>query len=74
MARRNWIVSISSENDDPMIFGPYVKHRAEALAERFNEVCGKLSDEDQQGNWMNAGAYPIQNPGIREMLAEFGLR
>lgn len=65
--RRNWVVNIAQEDADPMIFGPYVEHRARELAEAFN---GRI-DSDQTG-WIHATAHPIQNPGIREMLAEYG--
>ena len=70
MSRRNWVVSIAQEEDDPLLFGPYVEQRAKALAERFNEVWGQRAAGD---DWAHAGAYPLDNPGIRGILAEFGV-
>jgi hypothetical protein len=65
-----WIVSVSSEHDNPLIFGPYSKKRAEAIAESVQRSCEKAMDAEEIG-WMHAGCYPIRNlgpDGIREHL------
>ncbi len=64
---RNYTVSVSSEDEDPFIFGPYTERRARELADLFNQRI----DREQHG-WIHATALRIANPGIRDMLREFG--
>ena len=69
MPRSNWIVSINTEDADPLIFGPYSQARAEELADKMNAFLELKSDEL---GWARASAYPIRNIGIRDMKKEFG--
>lgn len=71
MSKRNWIVSVSTSNDDPMIFGPYVKQRAEELRDKFNAWVDDHPEVFENHEFIRAGAYPIRNPGIRDMTKEF---
>ena len=38
---RCFVVNISTDEDDPMIFGPYTRRKAEELAAKFNERIDK---------------------------------
>lgn len=69
-----WIVSVSSENDDPLVFGPYSRKKAEELAEKFNASVEARSEDESLGAWMWATAYPITSAGITEIREAFGLR
>jgi len=65
---RNYVVAVNTENDDPLVFGPYTQRKARELEKQFNDRI----DKDQHG-WINASAYPIQNPQtVKQMLREFG--
>lgn len=68
---RKYVVSISSENDDPLIFGPYTKRKAHELSAAFNEQIERGVFEGE--GWIHSGAYPIRNPQtVRAMLIDFG--
>lgn len=84
--RSNWVVSISSETEDPLIFGPYTETRARELAEKIeariqrdqeeNEVSYDEETETYSGGdsgYIAANAYPLDNPGIRAICDELGL-
>lgn len=47
MASR-WIVSVSSENDNPMIFGPYSEATAERVAAKVNEAIDSRSPDEPE--------------------------
>lgn len=65
---RNWVVAISTDDNEPHIFGPYTEPTARRLAAEFNDRVNM----DEYG-WILASAWPIQNPrSVRPMLREFG--
>lgn len=64
---RDHVVSVTvGGTDEPLIFGPYTRRRAEELAAKFNERV----DHSAFG-YVNAVASRINNPGIEGMLAQF---
>jgi hypothetical protein len=68
MSSLKWIISVSMEHDNPMIFGPYSEKRARAISESVQRSLDKHAEEI---GWMTAGCYPIRNSGpdgIRERL------
>lgn len=68
---RRWTVSISMEETDPLVFGPYTQRKARELADGFNEQIERGVFEDE--GWIHASATPIRNPqSVTAMLAEFG--
>lgn len=73
MASR-WIVSVSSENDNPMIFGPYSEATAERVASKVNEAIDSRSPDETEGAFLYATAYPIRPETVTAILHEFGLR
>lgn len=70
MAKRNWIVSLSQEMDNPFIMGPYTERRAQQVAEAINKRNERRSDEDKLGDFLYASAYPIRNYGVRDAIRE----
>lgn len=70
MNRRNWIVSVSTEHDDPLIFGPYVQRRAEQIAAAVNAKAERRTQDEALGDFIYATAVPIDNPGPRELAAD----
>lgn len=68
-----WIVSITSEHDDPLIAGPYSEKKAKEIVEKFNATIDSLTDEDRLGNFLYAGCYPISPKTITELRREFDL-
>lgn len=65
---RCYVLNVATDTDDPMIFGPYTRRKAEKLAEEFN----KRIDQEDFG-WIYATAQRISNPqNIRQILREFG--
>lgn len=65
MPRSNWVVSISIEDDNPSVYGPYSERRAKQIKESFNRREDKRSDDERAGNFLYASAYPLINPGPR---------
>lgn len=65
---RCYVVSVSTDLDNPLIFGPYTRRKAKHLAEAFNASI----NEDDFG-WIHATAMRIANPpSVRQLLHEFG--
>ena len=70
---RNWVVSISTDEDNPAVFGPYTRRKAEELADGFNTRIGGTEVEGQY-TFILAGAHPIRNPqSVRALRTEMGL-
>jgi hypothetical protein len=70
---RCYIVSVSMEDDDPIVFGPYTKRKAHELADTFNARVEAGLFTDREFGWIHAGAQRIDNPqSVKGMLHEFG--
>jgi len=68
---RRWVVSVSLEEDNPAVFGPYTERKARALVEGFNEQIERGTFEGY--GWLHATTYPIQNPqSVTALVGEFG--
>ena len=65
MSKRNWIVSVALEDDDDLIFGPYVEHRARQVVSAINLRNERRADDETLGDFLYATAYPIENLGPR---------
>lgn len=70
---RAFVVNVSMEDDDPLIFGPYTRRKAFELADKFNEKIEAGAFDDRAFGWIHATAMRIDNPAsVRGMLREFG--
>lgn len=68
---RRWVVSIKTENDDPLIFGPYTERKARELSDGFVEKIEAGVFEGE--GWLHSTATPIRNPQtVNQILHEFG--
>lgn len=68
---RNYVVSVSLENDNPAILGPYTRRAAEQIAAAINRREERRTDDERLGDFLHATALWIKNPGPRGAVAWF---
>lgn len=63
MAREVWLVDVSYEDDDSVVFGPYTQRQAERFAARLVKEADSLTDEYGKNHHphdvRHATAYPV---------------
>lgn len=68
---REWVVTVSHELGDPLVFGPYTKRKARELRDGFNEQIERGAFEGE--GWLFATVRRISNPmNVSAMLKGFG--
>jgi hypothetical protein len=65
---RCYVLNISTDEDDPLIYGPYTERKARSLASQFNEKI-----DPSNFGFIHATALRISNPqSISQVLVDFG--